>query len=64
MALLVACGAYADDAPPSDALVNKGPLLMQNMMDEMRALMRPMVQRINQIKNDSEQELKALPAHK
>jgi hypothetical protein len=50
--------------PAGQALVNKGPLLMQNMMDEMRALMRPMVQRINQIKNDSEQELKALPAHK
>ncbi len=50
--------------PAGQALVNKGPLLMQNMMDEMRALMRPMMQRINQIKNDSEQELKALPAHK
>lgn len=50
--------------PAGQALVTKGPLLMQNMMDEMRALMRPMVQRINQIKSDTEQEMKALPAHK
>jgi hypothetical protein len=37
---------------------------MQNMMDEMRALMRPLVQRINQIKIGAEQEMKALPAVK
>jgi len=51
-------------SPAGQALVTKGPLLMQNIMDEMRALMRPLVQRINQIKNDAEQEMKALPAHK
>ena len=50
--------------PAGQALVNKGPLLMQNTMDEMRALMRPMTQRINQIKMDAEQEIKALPAKK
>ena len=50
--------------PAGQALINKNPLLMQNTMDEMRALMRPMMQRINQIKNEGEQELKALPAHK
>jgi len=37
---------------------------MQNTMDEMRALMRPIVRQIDQIKNDAEQEMKALPAGK
>jgi hypothetical protein len=50
--------------PAGQALINKSPLLMQNMMDEMRQLMRPMVQRIVQIKEQGEQELKALPASK
>jgi hypothetical protein len=50
--------------PAGQALVNKGPLLMQNTMDEMRALMRPMVRQIDQIKNDAEQEMKALPTGK
>jgi uncharacterized protein len=50
--------------PAGQALINKNPLLMQNTMDEMRALMHPMMQRINQIKNEGEQEMKALPAHK
>jgi hypothetical protein len=50
--------------PAGQALVNKGPLLMQNTMDEMRALMHPMTQRINQIKIDAEQEMKAPPAQK
>jgi hypothetical protein len=46
------------------ALITKSPLMMQNIMEEMRAMMRPMVQRVNQIKRESEQELKGLPAHK
>src|SRR3984957_7771109 len=50
--------------PAGQALINKTPLMMQNMMDEMRALMRPMTQRIAQIKNEGEQEMKALSAHK
>jgi uncharacterized protein len=50
--------------PAGQALINKTPLMMQNMMDEMRALMRPMTRRIAQIKNEGEQEMKALPAHK
>jgi uncharacterized protein len=50
--------------PAGQALINKSPLMMQNMMGEMRALMRPLVQQIGQIKKDSEQELKALPANK
>jgi hypothetical protein len=50
--------------PAGQALINKKPLLMQNMMDEMRVLMRPMIQRINQIKNDTEQEMKSLPQQK
>lgn len=50
--------------PAGQALVNKAPLLMQNTMDEMRALMHPLTQRINQIKVDAEREMKALPAGK
>jgi hypothetical protein len=50
--------------PAGQALVNKAPLMMQNTMDEMRALMRPMIQRIAQIKKEGEQELQALPANK
>jgi hypothetical protein len=46
------------------ALINKSPLMMQNMMDEMRQLMRPMTQRIMQLKKEGEQELRALPAGK
>jgi uncharacterized protein len=50
--------------PAGQALVNKNPLLMQNAMVEMRALMRPLIQQIRQIKNEGEQEIRALPAHK
>jgi|HubBroStandDraft_5_1064220.scaffolds.fasta_scaffold381492_1 hypothetical protein len=50
--------------PAGQALINKSPLMMQNMMDEMRQLMRPLTQRIMQIKNEGEQEMKALPAGK
>jgi hypothetical protein len=50
--------------PAGQALINKSPLMMQNMMDEMRTLMRPMIQRIAQIKKEAEQEMKALPANK
>jgi hypothetical protein len=50
--------------PAGQALINKSPLMMQNMMDEMRQMMRPMTQRMMQIKQDSERELKALPAGK
>ena len=49
--------------PAGQALINKAPLMMQNTMDEMRALMRPLTQRITQIKAEGEQELKALPAN-
>jgi hypothetical protein len=50
--------------PAGQALINKSPLMMQNMMDEMRTMMRPMIQRIGQIKKECEQEMKALPANK
>jgi hypothetical protein len=50
--------------PAGQALVTKGPLLMQNMMDEMQAFMRPLTERIKQIKVDAENEMKALPAQK
>jgi uncharacterized protein len=50
--------------PAGQALINKSPLMMQNMMDEMRQMMRPMTQRMMQIKQDGERELKALPAGK
>jgi uncharacterized protein len=50
--------------PAGQALINKTPLLMQNSMQEMQALMRPMIQRIKQIKEEGEQEMKALPAQK
>jgi hypothetical protein len=50
--------------PAGQALINKQPLMMQNTMDEMRALMRPVIQRVTQIKSEGEQELKALPVHK
>ena len=50
--------------PAGQALINKSPLLMQNTMDEMRTLMRPLGQRIAQIKRDGEAELKALSANK
>jgi uncharacterized protein len=50
--------------PAGQALINKAPLLLQNTMNEMRAVMRPMVQQIAQIKRDGEQELKALPPAK
>jgi uncharacterized protein len=50
--------------PAGQALINKAPLLLQNTMNEMRAVMRPMMQQIAQIKRDGEQELKALPAAK
>jgi uncharacterized protein len=50
--------------PAGQALINKAPLLLQNTMNEMQAFMRPMVQRIAQIKRDGEEELKALPAAK
>jgi uncharacterized protein len=50
--------------PAGQALINKSPLMMQNMMDEMRQLMRPMTQRIIQLKEESEKELRALPAGK
>jgi hypothetical protein len=66
--LLLAAAAFANDAfyktPAGQALINKKPLMMQNMMDEMRALLRPLVDRIGQIRTEAEQEIKALPAPK
>jgi hypothetical protein len=50
--------------PAGQALVNKGPLMGQNMMSEVQAAMRPMMQRISQIKRETDQEIKALPANK
>ncbi len=38
--------------------------MAQNLMSEMQAAMRPMVQRIGQIKREADQEIKALPAKK
>jgi uncharacterized protein len=50
--------------PAGQALVNKSPLMAQNMMSEMQAVMRPLVQRIGQIKREADQEIKALPGKK
>jgi uncharacterized protein len=50
--------------PAGQALINKAPLLMQNTMNEMQAVMRPMVQQIAQIKRDGEEELKAVAGEK
>jgi uncharacterized protein len=50
--------------PAGQALVNKSPLMAQNMMSEMQAAMRPLVQRIGQIKREADQEIKALPVKK
>ena len=50
--------------PPGQALINKKQLMMQNMMAEMQTLMRPVTQRMIQIRSDAEQEIKALPARK
>ncbi len=50
--------------PAGQALVNKSPLMAQNMMSEMQAAMRPLMQQIGQIKREADQEIKALPAKK
>jgi hypothetical protein len=50
--------------PAGQALVNKGPLMAQNLMSEMQTAMKPMVQRMGQIKREADQEIKALPAKK
>src|SRR5271155_5763400 len=50
--------------PAGQALINKSPLLMQNLMGEMQSAMRPVIQRIGQIKNQADQELKGLSERK
>ena len=50
--------------PAGQALINKSPLMAQNLMSEMQAAMRPLMQRIGQIKRETDQEIKALPAKK
>jgi len=50
--------------PAGQALINKKPLMAQNMMSEMQVAMRPLMQRIGQIKRETDQEIKALPAKK
>jgi len=50
--------------PAGQALINKSPLMAQNLMSEMQAAMRPLMQRIGQIKREADQELKAPPAKK
>jgi uncharacterized protein len=50
--------------PAGQALINKSPLMAQNLMTEMQAAMRPLMQRIGQIKHEADQEIKALPAKK
>jgi uncharacterized protein len=55
---------YTQDEVDGLIAFYKTPLLMQNSMQEMQALMRPMIQRIKQIKEEGEQEMKALPAQK
>ncbi len=50
--------------PAGQALINKKALLVQNMMGEMQSLTRPLVQRIGQIKSETDREIKALPAKK
>jgi uncharacterized protein len=50
--------------PAGQALVNKGPLMAQNLMSEMQAAMKPLVQRMGQIKRQADQEINALPAKK
>ena len=50
--------------PAGQALISKSPLMMQNMMSEMQTLMRPVTQRMIQIRTEAEQEIKALSARK
>ena len=50
--------------PAGQALINKSPLMAQNLISEMQAAMRPLVQRIGQIKREADQEIKSLPAKK
>jgi hypothetical protein len=50
--------------PAGRALINKAPLMAQNLMGEMQSAMRPLMQRIGQIKRETDQEIKALPAKK
>jgi hypothetical protein len=50
--------------PAGQALINKRLLLMQNMMGEMQAFIRPMRQRFEQIRRETEQEIRALPTAK
>jgi uncharacterized protein len=43
--------------PAGQALVNKGPLMAQNLMSEMQAAMRPLMQQIGQIRREADQEM-------
>jgi hypothetical protein len=46
--------------PSGQALINKKPLMVQELFKEMQALTQPMMQRMNQIGADAEREMKAL----
>jgi hypothetical protein len=67
--LLIAClagsgPALANDASAGalEALIDKMPLVTQNLMSEVQGQMKPMQEKIQQIQRAATQELKDLPA--
>jgi hypothetical protein len=48
--------------PTGQALINKSPLMAQSLLTEMQAIMKPFAQRVAQIRRETDQEIKALPA--
>ncbi len=48
-------------SPAGKALINKQPVVMQNVMSEMQALIKPMQQKMAQIQRDAIQQIKAAP---
>jgi hypothetical protein len=50
--------------PAGQALINKKSVMMQNMLAEMQTLMRPVTQRMIQIRSEADQEIKAQSAPK
>ncbi len=48
-------------SPAGKALINKQPVVMQNVMGEMQGLIKPMQQKMAQIQRDAIQQIKATP---
>jgi hypothetical protein len=47
--------------PAGQAMINKLPLVTQNMMTEMQEVMKPLQEKLRQIRQEATQELKDLP---